>query len=127
MRERGRAIAAGDTFSLPRAEAAAALLDNCEHVLDAAPQIAALLAACPHLSVLATSREALRVRSERVFSISPLPLPAETLLDGEALARVPAVALFLERAMVIIQRLSRWTTRWLLPPFAAGSMGYRWP
>jgi predicted ATPase/DNA-binding XRE family transcriptional regulator len=82
------------------------LLDNCEHVLDAAPQIAALLAACPHLSVLATSREALRVRSERVFSISPLPLPAETLLDGEALARVPAVALFLERAMASHPTLS---------------------
>ncbi len=75
------------------------LLDNCEQVLEAAPEIAALLASCPQLSVLATSRATLRVRGERVFPLSPLPLPtAEKLPVVEALARVPTVALFLERA-----------------------------
>ncbi len=75
------------------------LLDNCEQVLDAAPDIAALLAACPHLSVLATSREALRVRGERAFPLPPLPLPMSTHLSSvDELARGPAVALFVERA-----------------------------
>jgi predicted ATPase/DNA-binding XRE family transcriptional regulator len=75
------------------------LLDNCEHVLEAAPEIAALLAACPRLVVLATSREALRLRGERLFPVSPLPLPAsEHIVSVEEVARVPAVTLFVERA-----------------------------
>jgi predicted ATPase/transcriptional regulator with XRE-family HTH domain len=75
------------------------LLDNCEQVLAAGPEIAALLAACPQLSVLATSREPLRVRGERVFPLKPLPLPASDPRSSVAdVALVPAVALFLERA-----------------------------
>jgi len=42
------------------------VLDNCEHLLDVAPEVAALRAACPGLRVLATSRVALRVRGEQV-------------------------------------------------------------
>jgi predicted ATPase/transcriptional regulator with XRE-family HTH domain len=75
------------------------LLDNCEQVLEAAPDIAALLATSPQLSVLATSRATLLVRGERIFPVPPLPLPAwgrRTAFDE--LAHVPAVALFLERA-----------------------------
>ena len=75
------------------------LLDNCEQVLEAAPDIAALLAACPQLSVLATSRAALRVRGEREVPLLPLPLPASDHRSSVAdVAHVPAVALFLERA-----------------------------
>lgn len=75
------------------------LIDNCEHVVAAAPQIAALLTASPQLSVLATSREALRVRGERVVPLPPLPVPG-CYQDGSVpeLAHVPAVALFIERA-----------------------------
>ena len=51
------------------------LLDNFEQVLDAAAEIATLLARCPRVSILITSREALRVRGERVFPLMPLPLP----------------------------------------------------
>ena len=75
------------------------LLDNCEQVLGAAPQITALVAVCPHLSVLATSRAALRVRGEREVPILPLPLPVSDRRPSVAeLALVPSVALFLERA-----------------------------
>jgi predicted ATPase/DNA-binding XRE family transcriptional regulator len=75
------------------------LLDNFEQVLGAAADIANLLAKCPRLSSLITSREALRVRGERVFPLMPLPLPeAEHLSSIEVLARIPAVALFVERA-----------------------------
>jgi predicted ATPase/DNA-binding XRE family transcriptional regulator len=75
------------------------VLDNCEQVLASAPEIAGILAACPNVCVLATSREAFRVRGEREFPLSPLPLPAADGLPPLAeLARNPAVALFMERA-----------------------------
>lgn len=75
------------------------VLDNCEQVIEAAPDIAALLSACPTLSLLATSREPLRIRAERELPVSPLTLPEDAaLLPLEALARVPAIALFVARA-----------------------------
>ena len=75
------------------------VLDNCEQVLDAAPDVAALLAACSKLAILATSREPLHVRAEREFLVPPLPLPAaDRLLPIEELARISAIALFVERA-----------------------------
>ncbi len=48
------------------------VLDNCEHVVAAAMQIADLLANCPKLTVLATSREPLRIAAERQFAVPPL-------------------------------------------------------
>jgi len=74
------------------------LLDNCEQVADAAPELAALLGACPGLRVLATSRAALRVRGEQEFAVPPLALPDPTqVADPVTLAQVPAVALFARR------------------------------
>jgi predicted ATPase/transcriptional regulator with XRE-family HTH domain len=75
------------------------LLDNCERVLAVAPEITALLAASPGLTVLATSREPLHVRGEREFPVPPLPLPATDHLSvlGDV-ARIPAITLFVERA-----------------------------
>jgi len=75
------------------------LLDNCERVLAVAPEITTLLAASPGLTVLATSREPLHVRGEREFPVPPLLLPSTTpLLELAQIARIPAIALFVERA-----------------------------
>jgi predicted ATPase/DNA-binding CsgD family transcriptional regulator len=78
------------------------LLDNFEHLLAAAPQIVEFVAACPGLKILATSRAALRVRWEHEFVVWPLAVPeAAHAADLEALARVPSVALFVERARAV--------------------------
>lgn len=75
------------------------LLDNVEHLLEAAGDVATLLTRCPHLVVLATSREPLRVRAEQVFPAPPLPLPdPQRAMELADLARVPSVDLFVERA-----------------------------
>ncbi|WP_053225780.1 BTAD domain-containing putative transcriptional regulator [Solirubrobacter soli] len=52
------------------------VLDNFEHLLDAAPLVAHLIESCPRVTVLVTSREPLRVRSERIFRLEPLTLHA---------------------------------------------------
>jgi predicted ATPase/DNA-binding SARP family transcriptional activator len=75
------------------------VLDNFEHVLDAAAQAAELVAAGPRLKVLVTSRAVLRVRGEQEFSVPPLSLPDPNCLPAlPALSRYGAVALFLQRA-----------------------------
>ncbi len=75
------------------------VLDNFETVVAAAPSLVDLLAACPHLKLLVTSRETLRVRGEREFVVQPLALPSPTHLpDEETLAYYGAVALFIARA-----------------------------
>ena len=71
---------------------AAIVLDNVEHVLDAAPDVASLLQACPDLFVLATGREAIRLQGEYENAVHPLKLPGE--VEGEG----PAVQLFVSRA-----------------------------
>ena len=76
--------------------------DNFEHLLDAAPAVAALLAAVPGLDVLATSRAPLRLVAEREYPIRPLEVPSpESSLDISALARNEAVALFTARAQAV--------------------------
>jgi predicted ATPase/DNA-binding CsgD family transcriptional regulator len=75
------------------------VLDNFEHVLPAADQVADLLAVCPDLKILVTSRAPLRLRWEHVFPIFPLPLPArDAQADVAKVAESPAVQLFVERA-----------------------------
>ncbi len=75
------------------------VLDNFEQVIDAAPNLVSLLTVCPHLKLLVTSREVLRVRGEREFVVQPLALPDPSALPAvETLADYGAVALFLERA-----------------------------
>jgi non-specific serine/threonine protein kinase len=74
------------------------VLDNCEHLLDACAGIAmALLRSASGLRVLATSREPLGIAGEATYLVPPLAVPAERA-ETAALARAPAVRLFLERA-----------------------------
>jgi predicted ATPase/transcriptional regulator with XRE-family HTH domain len=78
------------------------LLDNFEQVLDAATAVGDLLAASPGLSVLATSRAALRVRWEQELPVPPLALPdLQPPPDPETLAEAPSVALFVDRARAV--------------------------
>jgi predicted ATPase/DNA-binding XRE family transcriptional regulator len=78
------------------------VLDNFEQILSAAPQIGELLAACPLLKILVTSRAPLRIRPERQFPVPPLDLPdLDPLPDVENLAQYSAVTLFLERAQAV--------------------------
>ncbi len=77
------------------------VLDNFEHVVAAAPQVAELLAACSRLKVLATSRARLRLYGEHEFRVSPLALPdPQRKLALKDLAQVPSVALFIHRGRV---------------------------
>jgi predicted ATPase len=77
------------------------VLDTCDHMLTAAPQVARLLEAWPRLKVLATSREPLRLRWEHQYAVRPLLLPTDRDAGASELEGVPAVALFLERARAV--------------------------
>src|SRR5262249_14505445 len=67
--------------------------------IEAATDVAALLAACPNLKMLVTSREALRVRAEHAIHLAPLAVPEiDRALSAESLADIPSVRLFIERA-----------------------------
>jgi predicted ATPase/Tfp pilus assembly protein PilF/DNA-binding XRE family transcriptional regulator len=75
------------------------VLDNAEHLLAFAPDLADVLAMCPTLAVLVTSRAPLKIRAEHEYPVRPLPVPdlshVPTLADVE---RVSSVQLFVERA-----------------------------
>jgi predicted ATPase/DNA-binding CsgD family transcriptional regulator len=78
------------------------LLDNFEQVVAAAPQLTDLLASCPQLHVLVTSRAALRIQGEYEFMVSPLAVPdLKQLPANEELAQIATVSLFLQRAQAI--------------------------
>ena len=78
------------------------LLDNFEQVVDANLVVAELLAACPRLKVLVTSRMGLHVRAEQEFAVPPLSVPnLKRLPDLVALSQYEAVALFIQRAQAV--------------------------
>jgi len=78
------------------------LLDNFEQIVTGAPTVAELLAHCPRLVVLATSRAALRLRGEQEWAVAPLTLPdGAGSLPPLGLAALPAVALFLRQARAV--------------------------
>jgi non-specific serine/threonine protein kinase len=79
------------------------VLDNFEHLLEASPLVADVIAACPGVTVLITSRAALRLLAERVFPLGPLTLPEPGLAPTpHAASGYGAVALFAERVAAVV-------------------------
>lgn len=74
------------------------ILDNFEHLLSAALLVADLLAAAPKLVVLTTSREALRLSGEHLYSVPPLVVPKALAPNPEDLLSYSAIQLFVRRA-----------------------------
>jgi predicted ATPase len=84
-----------------RSRSALLVLDNCEHVIDDAAALAdRLLADCPRLRILATSREPLSITGEAVWPVDPLGLPPEDL-DGREVLGYDAVQLLVDRARAV--------------------------
>jgi predicted ATPase len=77
------------------------VLDNLEQVVQAAADLGDLLARCPGVTILATSRTALGLRAEREYPVPPLASPATGTVSPEELASSPAVALFVDRARAV--------------------------
>ncbi|HEX6467447.1 MAG TPA: AAA family ATPase, partial [Streptosporangiaceae bacterium] len=74
------------------------LIDNCEHLIDAAARLAArLLADCPGVRILATSREPLGITGETLWTVEPLELPPPDTAVADATS-YPAVRLLADRA-----------------------------
>ncbi|MFB9677807.1 BTAD domain-containing putative transcriptional regulator [Streptosporangium vulgare] len=112
LRESGLLIAPEETEPVSRLLAALAdrplllVLDNCEHVVEAASDLTArLLAGCPELRVLATSREPLGITGENLWPVRPLgPSPAARLFADRASAVRPGFALD-EAGAEIVRRI----------------------
>ena len=79
------------------------LLDNFEQVIAAVPELSNLLAVCPHLKILVTSRAVLHIHGEYEFPVPPLELPdLSHLPENETLSQNACVALFLQRAQAVM-------------------------
>jgi predicted ATPase/DNA-binding XRE family transcriptional regulator len=79
------------------------VLDNLEHLIEGvAPLVSELLTSCPHLQILTTSREALRILGEWLYSVPTLDVPKEgSSIDMETVSEFPALTLFAERARAV--------------------------
>jgi predicted ATPase/serine/threonine protein kinase len=78
------------------------VLDNFEHLVSAAPVVAQMLSAGPKLKVVVTSQSPLHIYGEHEFPVPPLELPDPRSMPAlEVLSRLPAIALFVERAQAV--------------------------
>jgi predicted ATPase/class 3 adenylate cyclase len=100
LRETGSRSASESLKTYLAQQAVLLLLDNFEQVVTAAPEVAELLAACPRLKALVTSRQVLHLRGEHEYPVPPLELP-EGPADEATLSRCAATALFIERALAV--------------------------
>ncbi len=75
------------------------ILDNCEHLIEAVATLAeTLLGHCPHTTIVATSRETLRIQGEHVYRVPPLEVPAPGQDEAEHILNSSAVELFVTRS-----------------------------
>jgi len=96
----GRQAAAHELIELLRARAALLVLDNCEHLVDAASEFVEILVErAPRVHVLATSQELLKVGGEHLYRVGTLTVPATP--DVREAADAGAVALFVERVAAL--------------------------
>ena len=79
------------------------VLDNCEHLVENVAILSShILSACPHVKLIATSRESLRIPGEWIYAIPTLKIPeASSLVDIETAFAFPALTLFAERARAV--------------------------
>jgi predicted ATPase/transcriptional regulator with XRE-family HTH domain len=108
LRDRGDRPALDQLHDALRSRQTLLILDNLEQVVEAAPDLATLLAGVPGLRLLATSRAVLRIAAEQVFSVPPLELPiAQTgALTAAEIEAAPAVQLFIDRARAAVLNLA---------------------
>jgi predicted ATPase len=99
-RDTDRLGALGALMELLRGRQVVLVLDNLEQVVPAGADLVRLLELVPGLQVLATSRQALRVRAEREVALQPLALPAQDATASQ-IADSPAVRLYLDRAAAL--------------------------
>ncbi len=87
-----------------RTKTALLLLDNCEHLVEAAAQLTTkLLSACPHVRILASSREALGIPGETIYRVPSLAIPDPRQRPSvEALLEFESVRLFIDRAQIAL-------------------------
>jgi predicted ATPase/class 3 adenylate cyclase len=91
----------GSILEFLRSKRMLLVLDNCEHLIDAAGQFAErVLHACPGVRMLATSREGLGVEGERIVAVRSLSLPNPSSTESE-IAASESVNLFVERARAV--------------------------
>jgi predicted ATPase/class 3 adenylate cyclase len=99
LHELGQNALIGSLMETLREQDTLILLDNCEHVVDAAARFCSQIAhSCPGVRVIATSREPLGVEGERVYRVASLSLPPGDPEDPADLAASDAIQLFSERA-----------------------------
>jgi non-specific serine/threonine protein kinase len=77
------------------------VIDNLEHLPEAAPELTRLLSHCPTIKILATSRSLLRVEGEHALPVPPLALPSAESGSSADWANAPVVRLFIERASAL--------------------------
>jgi predicted ATPase/DNA-binding winged helix-turn-helix (wHTH) protein len=98
----GEDISAGSVARAVGGKKLLLVLDNCEHVIDAAATLAeTIVRTCPHAYVLATSREVLRIEGEHVYRVPPLDVPSQHQEESDVVLGHSAVQLFIARASAL--------------------------
>jgi predicted ATPase/DNA-binding CsgD family transcriptional regulator len=82
-------------------EASLLVLDNFEHVMDAAGAVAALIDLIESLTILITSRESLRILGEREYAVEPLTIPSDRAIEPASALDYDAIRLYVQRAQAV--------------------------